>query len=469
MPNMSLDRVGVPKMSVKDSLSNFNEIFLGYTEDMALEEADRCIGCKHKPCVNGCPIGVKIPEFIVEILKKDYLSAYNIISESSFLPSVCSRVCPQEEQCEMHCVRGIKGSPVSIGHLERFVSDWYYNTYVESNEIDNLKLSNKLQKVAIIGSGPCGLTAAYCLAKKGYRVTVFESYSEAGGILRYGIPKFRLPDDILDIKIKELENLSVRFKYNKLVGKDISLENIFDLGYKSIFISCGLPNPIMMGIEGEDLNNVYNADEYLKYVNSVGDNYIKNKIKLDKIETIYIIGGGNVAMDAARSSVRLGIKSVNILYRRTENEMPAREEEILFCKEEGIKIHELVNPLKILSNGGSVCGVECIQMELGAEDSSGRPSVKPIGGSNFIIEADAVVMAIGNSGGNSLKDGFSGINLDKYGNISTDESLQTSIEGVFAGGDVVSGAKTVVLAMKYAIIGANSIDSYLKNKEEVNF
>ena len=458
---MSLNRVSMPEQDPNIRNKNFLEVTTGYTEEMAKEEAKRCLDCKRKPCVAGCPVNVKIPEFIVQTAQGNFEKAYNIIKETNALPAVCGRVCPQETQCEAKCVRGIKGESVAIGRLERFVADWYMQNI--SKETDKPKTNG--HKVAIIGAGPSGLSCAGDLAKMGYEVTIFEAFHVAGGVLVYGIPEFRLPKSIVAKEIEELKNMGVDINLNMVIGKVLSLEELFEDGFKSIYIASGAGLPSFMGIEGEGLVGVYSANELLTRVNLMKA-YDKNyDTPINVSKSIAIVGGGNVAMDAARCAKRVGTENVYIIYRRSEEEMPARLEEIHHAKEEGIEFKTLTNPVRVIGNElGHVVGIECVEMELGEPDESGRrrPVIKD--GSNFILDVDSVVMSIGTSPNPLIASTTEGLDTNKWGCIVADESMQTSKEGVFAGGDIVSGAATVINAMGAGKIAANSIDEYIKSK-----
>ncbi|HHW30311.1 MAG TPA: NADPH-dependent glutamate synthase [Clostridiaceae bacterium] len=466
MPNMSLKKVNMPEQKPEIRNKNFSEVALGYTEDMAREEAQRCLQCKHKPCISGCPVNVKIPEFIKFIAEGDFEQAYQKIKETNNLPAICGRVCPQETQCELLCVRGKKGEPVGIGRLERFAADWHMENMKNNEaEMDNIEKNGK--KVAVIGSGPAGLTCAADLAKLGYDVTIFEAFHTPGGVLMYGIPEFRLPKELVQKEIDYVKNLGVEIKTNMVIGKIFSLDELMQEGYEAIFIGTGAGLPSFMNIPGENLNGVYSANEFLTRVN------LMKAYKFPEYDTpvkigknVAVIGGGNVAMDAARSAKRLGAENVYIVYRRSEAEMPARLEEVHHAKEEGIEFKLLTNPTRILGNkDGFVEGIECIEMELGEPDSSGRRRPMPKPGSEKIIEVDTVIIAIGQTPNPLIKSTTPDLDTHKWGGIIADEETgATSKAGVFAGGDAVTGAATVILAMGAGKKAAKAIDEYLKSK-----
>ena len=462
MPNMSLTKNPMPHQEANVRNKNFKEVALGYTPEMAIDEAQRCLNCKQKPCVAGCPVGIDIPAFIQKVAEGDFLAAYDIIAESSSLPAVCGRVCPQETQCEQKCLRGIKGEPVAIGRLERFVAD-YYNENVKTAP---KKADSNGHKVAVVGSGPSGLACAGDLAKKGYDVTVFEALHLAGGVLVYGIPEFRLPKTIVQKEIDTLKALGVKIETNAVIGKSVSIDELLDEGYESVFIGSGAGLPRFMGIPGENYKGVYSANEFLTRVNlmkAYKDNATTPVLKAKKVA---VVGGGNVAMDAARCALRLGAESVYIVYRRSEAELPARLEEIEHAKEEGIIFKLLTNPTEILANEDRfVSGMKCIEMELGEPDASGRrrPVEKP--DSEHIIDVDCVIMSIGTSPNPLIKSTTEGLETESWGGIIVDEATgKTSREGVYAGGDAVTGAATVILAMGAGKTAATAIDEYIKTK-----
>ena len=461
MANMSNSRVPMPHQSPNTRNQNFNEVALGYTLEMAKEEASRCLSCKHKPCVEGCPVGIDIPAFIGKITEDDLEGAYEILSHSTSLPAVCGRVCPQETQCECRCVRGIKGEPVSIGRLERFVAD-HHN---KNTKVWPAPLPDNGKKVAIIGSGPSGLTCAGDLAKMGYEVTIFEALHVAGGVLMYGIPEFRLPKSIVEMEIKGLKALGVKIETNSVVGKLMSIDELFEEGFSAVYIATGAGLPRFMNIPGENLNGVFSANEFLTRINLMKAYLPESDTPLFPARSIAVVGGGNVAMDAARCAKRLGAQ-VTIVYRRGLEEMPARKEEILHAIEEGIVFKTLCNPTEIVGDEkNNVKAITCVEMELGEPDDSGRrrPVVKE--NSEFTIPVDSVIMSIGTSPNPLIRSTTPGLDTNKYGCIIADEKGQTSREGVFAGGDAVSGAATVILAMEAGKTAAKAIDEYIQNKE----
>ena len=460
--NMRLDKNEMPSQDPQVRNKNFLEVALGYTEEQALDEAARCLNCKNHPCVDGCPVNVRIPEFIQKIVEKDYEGAYQVIHQTSSLPAVCGRVCPQESQCEMHCVRGKKGDPVGIGRLERFVADWHNAHSTEAPA----KPATNGHKVAIIGSGPAGLTCAGDLAKKGYEVTVFEALHLAGGVLVYGIPEFRLPKAIVRKEIAGLEKLGVKIETNMVIGKVTSIKELMEeQGFEAVFIGSGAGLPMFMKIPGENLKGVFSSNEFLTRSNLMKAYENDCPTPIMKAKRVAVVGGGNVAMDAARTAKRLGAE-VYIVYRRSEKELPARAEEVEHAKEEGIIFKLLNNPVRILGDENfNVTGMECIEMTLGEPDSSGRRRPVPKEGSEFVIDLDCVIMAIGTSPNPLIKSTTEGLATESWGGIIADEATgATSIPGVYAGGDAVTGAATVILAMGAGKTAAASIDEYLKNK-----
>lgn len=461
MPNMSLKKNPMPSQEPDVRNKNFLEVALGYTEEMAIDEAQRCLNCKHSPCVNGCPVSIHIPEFIKEVANGDFAKAYEIISQSSSLPAVCGRVCPQESQCEAKCVRGIKGEPVGIGRLERFVADWHN----AQENVEIKKPESNGHKVAIVGSGPSGLTCAGDLAKMGYDVTVFEALHLAGGVLVYGIPEFRLPKSIVQKEIDTLKELGVKVETNMVIGKVLSIDELMEDGFEAVFVGSGAGLPRFMGIPGENLKGVYSANEFLTRVNLMKSYKEDSTTPIMHAKKVAVVGGGNVAMDAARSAKRLGADEVYIVYRRSEDELPARKEEVEHAKEEGIIFKLLNNPVEILPNDENfVGGMKCVEMELGEPDESGRrrPVVKE--GSEFTLDVDCVIMSIGTSPNPLIKSTTKGLETQKWGGIIADDKGATSRIGVYAGGDAVTGAATVILAMGAGKTAAAAIDEYIQNK-----
>lgn len=459
MPNMSLTKVPMPEQDPNVRNKNFLEVAMGYTEEMAMEEASRCLNCKNKPCVSGCPVNVRIPEFVAKVAEGKFEEAYEIITSTNSLPAISGRVCPQENQCEGKCVRGIKGESVSIGRLERFCADYH----MKHSDAKAVKPQSNGKKVAVVGAGPSGLTCAGDLAKKGYEVTVFEAFHTAGGVLVYGIPEFRLPKDIVKKEVENLQDLGVEVKTNMVIGRVLSVDELFEMGYKAIFIGSGAGLPSFMGIEGEDLIGVYSANEYLTRTNLMKAYLDDYDTPIIKSKSVAVVGGGNVAMDAARCAKRLGAENVYIVYRRGMEEMPARKEEVHHAMEEGIIFKNLNNPVKILGDeNGRVRAMECIEMELGEPDASGRR--KPIAkeGSNFELPVDTVIMSIGTSPNPLIRSTTPGLDTNKRGCLVVNEdTMQTTREGVYAGGDAVTGAATVILAMGAGKQAAQSIDEYL--------
>ena len=461
----------MPSQDPQVRAHNFNEVALGYEEATALAEAARCLNCKNQPCVAGCPVNVHIPEFIAKIKEGDFEAAYQIIASTSSLPAVCGRVCPQETQCEQLCTLGKKFEPVGIGRLERFVADWH-------NDQEALKANppqSNGHKVAIVGSGPAGLTCAGDLARKGYKVIIFEALHTPGGVLVYGIPEFRLPKAIVAREVEGLKDLGVDVETNVVIGKTLTIDEIFDMGYEAVFVGSGAGLPSFMHIPGESLRGVYSANEYLTRSNLMkafrDDNPDTPIMKGGKVA---VVGGGNVAMDAARTALRLGAEHVYIVYRRSMEELPARAEEVEHAKEEGIDFRLLNNPVEVLGyqnpddprdpKNGTVRGLRCIKMELGEPDASGRRRPVPIEGSEFDLDVDAVVIAIGTSPNPLIKNTTEGLEVNKKGGIVVDEGGLTSREGIYAGGDAVTGAATVISAMGAGKVAAASIDEYLQNK-----
>ena len=461
MPNMSLKKVEMPVQDGEVRRNNFEEVALGYTKEMAMEEAQRCLHCPTKPCISGCPVAVNIPDFIERVKEGSFEEAYQIIHETSSLPAVCGRVCPQEKQCEAKCVRGVKGEAVAIGRLERFVADWH-----RENVKDELqKPKSNGHKVAVVGAGPAGLTCAGDLAKKGYQVSVFEALHVAGGVLMYGIPEFRLPKTVVQTEIEGLKQMGVDIQTNMVIGRSESVDDLFDAGYESVFIGSGAGLPSFMNMPGENLKGVYSANEFLTRCNLM-------KAYKDGVDTpiqhpkrAVIVGGGNVAMDAARCAKRLGVEEVTIVYRRSMDELPARKEEVEHAMEEGIIFKLLTNPVRVLGNeDGWVCGMECVSMELGEPDASGGRRPVEIKGSNFVLDVDCMIMAIGTSPNPLIRSTTKGLETNRKGCLVADDNGATTREGVFAGGDAVTGAATVILAMGAGKTAAAAIDDYIQKK-----
>ena len=468
--NMSLQRNAMPTQDAQVRAHNFDEVALGYTEEMAIDEAMRCLNCKNMPCVNGCPVKIHIPEFISKIKEGDFEGAYQIISKSSSLPAVCGRVCPQEVQCESKCVRGIKGESVGIGRLERFVADWH-NTF--ATEAPARPESNG-HRVAVVGSGPSGLTCAGDLAKKGYEVTVYEALHTAGGVLVYGIPEFRLPKKIVAKEVETLKQLGVKVETNVVIGKTLTIDELFDMGYEAVFVGSGAGLPNFMGIPGESLKGVYSANEFLTRSNLMKAYLDNPETPIMKGGNVAIVGGGNVAMDAARTALRLGAENVYIVYRRSMDELPARKEEVEHAEEEGIQFRLLCNPTEIVGynnpedprdpKNGFVTGIKCIKMELGEPDAKGRRRPVAIPDSEFEIAVDTVVISIGTSPNPLIKSTTEGLEVNDHGGIIVNEDGLSSRTAVYAGGDVVTGAATVISAMGAGKTAARAIDEYLSNK-----
>ena len=462
MANMSLKKNEMPVQDPSVRRRNFEEVALGYTPEQAVDEANRCLNCKNKPCVGGCPVAIDIPAFIAKIKEQDFEGAYQIIHKSSSLPAVCGRVCPQETQCESKCVRGIKGEPVAIGRLERFVADWHMAHNKEEVKVPE----QNGHKVAVIGAGPAGLTCAGDLAKRGYKVSVFEALHTAGGVLVYGIPQFRLPKEIVGKEIDNLKAMGVDIETNMVIGRIESIDELFDQGFEAVFIGTGAGLPRFMNIPGENLKGVYSANEFLTRVNLMKAYKEGSDTPIQHSRHVAVVGGGNVAMDAARCAMRLGAEKVSIVYRRSEKEMPARLEEVEHAKEEGIDFHVLTNPVEIVNDGnGFVGGMKCVRMELGEPDESGRRRPVEVAGSEFVLDCDCVVMSIGTSPNPLIKNTTKNLEVNRRGCIVTqDDSGLTSREGVYAGGDAVTGAATVILAMGAGKSAAQAIDEYLQSK-----
>ncbi|MBE6603557.1 MAG: NADPH-dependent glutamate synthase [Ruminococcaceae bacterium] len=471
MPNMSLKKNEMPTQDPKVRAHNFEEVALGYTAEQAMDEAARCLNCKKPLCVTGCPVSINIPAFLTKAATGDFEGAYETISLQSSLPAVCGRVCPQENQCEGKCVRGIKGEPVGIGRVERFVAD--YHNAKKDKEI--VKPTQNGHRVAVVGSGPSGLTCAGDLAKKGYAVTIFEAFHIAGGVLVYGIPEFRLPKAIVANEIEGLKALGVEIATNVVIGKTVSVEELMEEGYEAVFIGSGAGLPRFMNIPGENLKGVYSANEYLTRVNLMKAYMDDGETPVMKGGKVAVVGGGNVAMDAARTALRLGAEKVYIVYRRSMEELPARREEVEHAMEEGIEFLLLNNPVEIVGyrneadrrdpKNGFVTGMRCIKMELGEPDEKGRRRPVEIPGSEYLLDVDTVVMSIGTSPNPLIKDTTSGLEINRWGGIVVNEATgKTSLEGVYAGGDAVTGAATVILAMGAGKTAATAIDEYLSSK-----
>lgn len=471
IPNMKMTKNEMPTQEPKVRAKNFKEVALGYDEATAIDEAKRCLNCVNYPCATGCPVKIHIPAFIQKIKEGDYEGAYQVIAQSSSLPAVCGRVCPQESQCEAKCVRGIKGEPVGIGRLERFVADWH-NAHSEGKEIC---AEPNGHKVAVIGSGPSGLTCAGDLAKKGYKVVVFEALHTAGGVLVYGIPEFRLPKAIVQKEVDKLKSMGVDIETNIVVGKTLTIDELFSQGYEAVFIGSGAGLPNFMGIPGEGLNGVYSANEFLTRSNLMKAYKDKMITPIMKGGNVAVVGGGNVAMDAARTALRLGAEKVYIVYRRSMEELPARHEEVEHAEEEGIEFKLLCNPVEILGyhnpedrrdpKNGFVTGIKCIKMQLGEPDEKGRRRPVPIEGSEFVLDVDTVVMAIGTSPNPLIKTTTKGLDTNSHGGIIVEENTgKTSRDAVYAGGDAVTGAATVISAMGAGKVAASAIDDFLTAK-----
>ena len=469
--NMNPKKNPIPTRSAKERARDFFEVATGYSEQMAIDEALRCLSCKNMPCSLGCPVNIQIPDFIAKIKEGDFEGAYQIISKSSSLPAVCGRVCPQETQCEAKCVRGIKGEPVGIGRLERFVADWHN---AHSDKVPEIESKNG-HKVAVVGSGPSGLTCAGDLAKLGYSVTVYEALHTAGGVLVYGIPEFRLPKAIVKKEVDNLKAMGVEIETNVIIGKTLTVDELLDMGYEAVFIGSGAGLPNFMGIPGESYKGVYSANEFLTRSNLMKAYSENSDTPIMKGGKVAVVGGGNVAMDAARTALRLGAEKVYIVYRRSMEELPARKEEVEHAIEEGIEFLLLNNPTEILGyenpndkrdiKNGFVTGIKCIKMELGEPDERGRRRPVEIPGSEYVLDVDAVVMSIGTSPNPLIKSTTEGLDVNRRGGIIVEESTgKTSKDAVYAGGDAVTGAATVISAMGAGKIAAKAIHEYIKQK-----
>ena len=462
MPNMDPKKCPMPVQAPEVRNKNFSEVALGYTPEMAVNEAKRCLHCKNKPCVSGCPVGIDIPGFIAKVAEEDFEGAYEVLSASSALPAVCGRVCPQENQCEGKCVRGIKTESVGIGRLERFVADWHREHFQGEPK---MPVSNG-HKVAVIGSGPSGLTAAGDLAKMGYKVTVYEALHTPGGVLVYGIPEFRLPKEIVRQEIDGLKKIGVDVETNVVIGRTLTIDELFEMGNEAVFIGSGAGLPRFMGIPGESLNGVYSANEFLTRINLMKAYKEGSKTPIQHAKNVAVVGGGNVAMDAARCAKRLGAENVYIVYRRGMEELPARKEEVEHAVEEGIIFKTLSNPIEVLDDGkGYVKGMVCQEMELGEPDASGRRRPVAKEGCTFTLDVDCMIMSIGTSPNPLIRSTTPGLETNSHGCIITngDDGLTTR-EAVYAGGDAVTGAATVILAMGAGKHAAKAIDEYIKSK-----
>ena len=463
MANMRKEKNPMPSQAPQVRAHNFDEVALGYSEEQALDEAQRCLNCRNFPCVQGCPVNIHIPEFIAKIREGDFEGAYQVIAADSALPAVCGRVCPQESQCEKYCVRGIKGEPVGIGRLERFVAD-YHNAHAEGAAFVPEKNGHK---VAVVGSGPAGLTCAGDLARKGYDVTVYEALHVAGGVLSYGIPEFRLPKAIVKREIEGLQQMGVKVLTNMVIGRVLSVRELMEQeGFEAVFIGSGAGLPKFMNIPGENLKGVYSANEFLTRVNLMKAYEPDANTPIQRAKHVTVVGGGNVAMDAARCALRLGAETVTIVYRRSLEELPARKEEVEHAMEEGIIFKLLNNPVELIGDSNrNVVIMRCIRMELGEPDASGRRRPVEIPGSEFELETDCVIMALGTSPNPLIKSTTEGLAIQRWGGIITDEDGLTSCEGIYAGGDAVTGAATVILAMGAGKKAAAAMDKYIQSKQ----
>ena len=461
--NMSLTKAPMPEQDPIERATNFEEVALGYDAETAMKEAARCLDCKNSPCRTGCPVAVKIPRFLEKVRDGDFDAAYDIITSTNSLPAVCGRVCPQEKQCESKCVRGIKGESVGIGRLERFVADYHM---AKENLPDPVAPASNGHRIAVIGSGPAGLTCAGDLRKLGYDVTIFEAFHKSGGVLVYGIPQFRLPKEIVAAEIANLEKMGVKIVNNAIIGKSITVDELFEDGFEAVFIGSGAGLPQFLHIPGENLLGVYSANELLTRTNLMKAYRDDYDTPIKKFNRVAVVGAGNVAMDAARVSKRLGAEHVYIVYRRGADELPARKEEVEHAEAEGIEFKLLNNPCAIHGDeNGHVTGIECIKQELGEPDEKGRRKPVPVKDSNWVLDVDTVVIAIGTSPNPLIRNTTGGLSFTKKGGIEADEGGRTSREGVFAGGDAVTGSATVILAMGAGKAGAKSIDEYIKSKK----
>ena len=464
MANMSMTKNPIPEQEPLVRNKNFDEVALGYTEEIAIDEAKRCLNCRQHPCVNGCPVNVRIPEFIAKVAEGEFEEAYKIITSTNSLPAVCGRVCPQEHQCEGKCVRGIKGESVGIGRLERFVADWHA-AHADPNAKVEKPVSNG-HRVAVVGSGPAGLTCAGDLARMGYEVTVYELFHKAGGVLVYGIPEFRLPKAIVAREVAALEEMGVKIVTDAVIGRAISIDELLtEEGFEAVFLGSGAGLPRFLCIPGENLLGVYSANEFLTRINLMKAYREDYDTPIKHHKCVAVVGAGNVAMDAARCAKRLGAEHVYIVYRRGMEEVPARKEEVHHAMEEEVEFKLLTNPVRVIGDEkGYVTGIECIKMELGEPDEKGRRRPMPVEGSNFVLEVDCMIDALGTSPNPLLRMTTPGLEADKHGCLIADEKGKTTHEGVFAGGDAVTGAATVILAMGAGKTAATAIDEYIKNK-----
>ena len=464
MANMRMDKNPMPEQDPQVRKRNFDEVALGYTPEMAMDEAKRCLNCHNMPCRSGCPVSVRIPEFIAKVAEGDFDAAYDIITSTNSLPAVCGRVCPQEKQCESKCVRGIKGESVGIGRLERFVADYHMN---KAEKVAPVAPESNGHKVAVVGSGPSSLTCAGDLRKLGYDVTIFEAFHKAGGVLVYGIPQFRLPKEIVAAEIENLKAMGVNIITNAIIGKSETVDELFQDGYEAVFIGSGAGLPQFLHIPGENLLGVYSANELLTRVNLMKAYRDDYDTPIKHFNRVAVVGAGNVAMDASRVAKRLGAEHVYITYRRGRDELPARKEEVEHAEAEGIEFNLLNNPVAIIGDeNGNVKGIELVKQELGEPDEKGRRKPVPIEGSNWVLDVDTVIIAIGTSPNPLIRNTTQGLTFTRKGGIEADENGQTAREGVFAGGDAVTGAATVILAMGAGKAGAKGIDEYIKNKNK---
>ena len=466
MANMRLTKNEMPEQDPIVRAGNFDEVALGYTPEMAIDEAKRCLNCKNPACRTGCPVAVRIPEFIAKVAEGEFEAAYEIITSTNSLPAVCGRVCPQEKQCESKCIRGLKGESVGIGRLERFVADWHMAEQAKLEKVEVEVPASNGHRIAVVGSGPAGLTCAGDLRKMGYDVTIFEALHKSGGVLVYGIPQFRLPKEIVAKEIENLKAMGVKIINNAIIGKSETVDELFADGFEAVFIGSGAGLPQFLHIPGENLLGVYTANELLTRVNLMKAYRDDYDTPIKHFHRVAVVGAGNVAMDAARVAKRLGAEHVFICYRRGRDELPARLEEVEHAEAEGIEFHLLNNPTRILAGeDGFVTGIELQRQELGEPDAKGRRSPVPVPGSEWVLDVDTVIIAIGTSPNPLIRNTTGGLTFTRKGGIEADEGGVTAREGVFAGGDAVTGAATVILAMGAGKAGAVSIDNYIKSKE----